>query len=67
MHPALITFLTVDTAPLTDAIENFMGDLFPWVGIAMLIIGPVMVIGIGFKFGRQILGMLSGALGLGGK
>ena len=63
----LPTVLTVDTSVLTDAIDVFMGDLFPWVATAMLIIGPIMVIGIGFKFGRQILSMLAGALGIGGK
>lgn len=62
-----VTTLTVDTSSLTTAIQDFMTGLFPWVAIAIAIIGPVMAIGIGFKFGRQILGLLAGALGLGGK
>jgi len=59
--------LTVDTSGLTDGIQSLLDNVFPWVGTALLILAPIAAIGIGFRFGRQLLSFVTGALGgLGG-
>lgn len=58
--------MTVDTAPLIAAVEDIVGFIFQYAPLGILIIGPVAAIGVGLKFGRQIVSMISGAFG-GGK
>jgi len=65
MHNLLMpTLITVDTTALTDGIQAFMDNLFPWVGTALLILAPIAAIGIGFKFGGTIVSKLGAMLHL---
>jgi len=55
--------MTVDTAPITDGVQNFINNVFVYLPLGLLIIGIPAAIGVGIKFGGGIVKMVGHALG----
>jgi len=55
--------MTVDTAPITEGVQDFISNVFVYLPLGLLIIGIPAAIGVGIKFGGGIVGMVGKALG----
>lgn len=57
--------MSIDTAAITAAVEDFMNQVFQWLPIGVAIVGVPAAIGAGIAFGGTIISKVRGALGSG--
>ena len=58
--------MTIDTAPITDAVTSLVNNAIGFLPLGLAIVGIPAAIGIGLAFGGKIVNMVKAGFG-GGK